>query len=87
VPGPGSYGLKNKGATGGWSIGKGKRPAINGRDDGNDVGPGQYNHNNKARGGFKFGKDERKTVEVNKTPGYYNIPCTVPDVPKYLLKY
>ena len=75
-----------KGNTGGWSIGKGKRPGINSGAQGNDVGPGQYNHKNGYRGGWSFGKDERKTIEVKNTPGYYDIPCTVPDVPKYLLK-
>ena len=68
-------------------MGKGKRPPINGGKGGNDVGPGQYSMKNGYKGGYSFGKDDRHTVETHQTPGFYKIPSSVPDVPKYLLKY
>lgn len=68
-------------------MGKAKRPAINGGSGGNDVGPGQYAMKKNYKGGYSFGKDNRKTVDTHYTPGFYDIPATVPDVPKYLLKY
>lgn len=53
-------------------------------------GPGQYELRGNAEGPtWSFGKDLRsKQVNDNEPgPGYYEIPATIPDVPKYLLNH
>jgi hypothetical protein len=70
---------------GGWSIGKDKRKGF--IKNGDIPGAGTYNPKcncNCDNKGFSFGRSGRK-AKVSTTPGFYKIPASVPDVPKYLL--
>lgn len=83
--GPGYYSTKDK-KKGGWTFGRDERDFQYASD--NPVGPGAYNI---KRGlSQKLGiigtstRDGKKDKTIS-TPGFYKIPATVPDVPKYLL--
>lgn len=83
--GPGYYSSKTKQA-GGWSFGKENRQGLAHKSD-NNLGPGAYNIKPSAnkKGGLIGTSTRDPKDKINKTPGFYKIPATVPDVPKYLL--
>ncbi len=82
--GPGYYTRKEK-RNSGWTFGKDGREGLG--VNANNLGPGAYNIKNEL--GKKLGIMGRSSRDpkdkINKTPGFYKIPATVPDVPKYLL--
>ena len=92
VPGPGQY---NPEANYTWSntahhiIGTGQRSNISKGRPRTIPGPGNYNISGKADGPYwGFAKDQRTKDQEDEDPGpgYYDIPSTIADVPKYLLK-
>lgn len=83
--GPGYYSRKEKPGNG-WSFGKEQRDqALN--KLGNQVGPGAYSLKPtfSQKGGLIGTSTRDPKDKINKTPGFYKVPATVPDVPKYLL--
>ena len=83
--GPGYYSVKDE-HKGGNKFGFQTRGANEGKFN-NPMGPGSYNITNKpsSKGG-KIGTSSRNQGDNSgKTTGYYTVPATVPDVPKYLL--
>ena len=88
VPAPGTYeSSKDLGNLPKYSFGKQDRS----RDESAGVnlpGPDRYDVMLKiGNGGNTFSKQARQAEKVDQTPGYYNLPSSVPDVPKYLLEY
>lgn len=87
-PGPGQYSIKNiKENQIGWSVGKEKRPKLGYSKNNFNNGPGSYDLQRGIVGGNRFGVSDRPGNINVKTPGFYKVPASVPDVPKYLYKY
>jgi hypothetical protein len=87
IPGPGYYNqdyMKYKKKGKGYSFGKSAR--IQNLKNNNDLGPGSYHVKNdtfKNKFGF-IGKARRSLNKVtNQTPGYYDVPVTVPNLSMY----
>lgn len=86
-PGPGHYNSKTPNYAHGYSVGTGNRPDIYNAELGRNPGPGSYNWKNKKNNMWSFGKESRDRKQGVQTPGFYKLPATVPDVPRYLLTY
>ena len=87
IPGPGYYNqdyLKYKRRNKGYSFGKSER--IKNLTKTNELGPGSYyvkNDTFKKTHGF-IGKARRSLNKVsNQTPGFYDVPVTVPNLSMY----
>lgn len=82
--GVGAYDPKVDNWSGGYSIGREKRPQLASNLD--NPGAGAYNLNKTDfnRGGYSF-KRSNKDNKPETTPGFYKPQYCVPDVPKYLL--
>lgn len=83
--GPGYYSVKDN-QNNGWSFGKQDRGANEGKFN-NPMGPGSYTVKSEfsKRGGLIGTSSRNPTDKSTKPPGFYSIPATVPDAPKYLL--
>jgi hypothetical protein len=82
TPGPGKYDHKDvQRALPAYSVG---RESRYGNKPGTAPGPGQYYPQRSRPSGWTFGR-ELRGKKVQSTPGYYDIPPCIPDVPKYLL--
>ena len=86
MKGPGSYEPKLLGRKGpGWSMGKDRRKVFGGKN--NYPGPGSYNAKRGCKcdtKGYSFGR-KGDPIKPNTTPGFYDVPATIPDVPSYLM--
>ncbi len=53
----------------------------------NVPGPGQYTISGTSKTSIRFGTEKRdkKAREVTPGPGQYHIPCSIVDVPRYLM--
>jgi hypothetical protein len=83
-PGPGSYNFDQKQSITGGKIGSGIRSEGKGS---NYPGPGYYDPKNPDSTSIVFGSEKRDKAYNTDTPGpgYYYIPCTVADVPRYVM--
>ena len=89
VPGPGHYMPRlmasSAGATA-YTIGAGQRSPVTGREARQNPGPAHYSPQKGQGVGWTFGRDLRSKddIEDEPGPGHYEVPASVPDVPKYL---
>jgi hypothetical protein len=87
LPGPGHYEYQNenlKNNKKGYSFGKSLRSPLGKKSS--NLGPGSYNADKttfKSKFGF-IGKAKRSlNHNKNSTPGYYDVPVTVPNLSMY----
>jgi hypothetical protein len=92
VPGPGQYNNMSqthlhKNPT--WRMGTSTRDDMLKRIKRENIpGPGNYVLKvNKSTPLYSFGTERRDKVQTNSTPGpgHYHIPCSMVDVPRYLM--
>ena len=85
-PSPGTYdtSMVDKKTIGSFSFRKEKRGSMSRPlTSGADVGLYEVRGEIKKDCGFTFGKEKRDKIEKSKSPGYYDIPSTIPDIPSY----
>lgn len=91
VPGPGQYNSSltqfYKNPT--WRMGTSTRDDMIKRVQRENIpGPGNYLLKvTKSTPSFSFGTEKRNKIQTNSSPGpgQYHIPCSIVDVPKYLM--